>query len=280
MDNRAIGYMDSGVGGLTAVKQALYQLPNEQVKYVGDTLRMPYGPRRTEEVAKFALQIGQYLNETDDGIKLLVIACNTATAAGLPLLQEHLPIPVVGVIQPGVESALDTTENNEVGVIATQGTVDSNAYYNGLMAGNPGIDVQQVATPDLVTLVESNLTDEAEKQAVVTDQLAELIGTDIDTLILGCTHFPLLSNEIQQAMGDQVTLVNAGAEAINLVEQILDDNDARHGIYPMANHEDDLYFTTGDIEPFQKIAESWLEIPVTVKHLEADDNGLSLSKED
>ncbi|MBM7617585.1 glutamate racemase [Weissella uvarum] len=276
MDNRAIGYMDSGVGGLTAVKQALYQLPNEQVKYVGDTLRMPYGPRRTEEVAKFSLQIGHYLNETADGIKLLVIACNTATAAALPLLQEHLPIPVVGVIQPGVEAALNATDNNVVGVIATQGTVDSNAYYNGLMAGNPGIDVHQLATPDLVTLVESNEQDHDKKLAIVREQLAGLAGSGIDTLILGCTHFPLLMDEIQEVVGDEVTLVNAGAEAINLVEQILDDSDARHGIYPMSNHEVDQYYTTGSVDTFGEIATRWLDIPVSVKHLKTDANDLTL----
>ncbi|KRN77196.1 glutamate racemase [Weissella minor] len=276
MDNRAIGYMDSGVGGLTAVKQALYQLPNEQVKYVGDTLRMPYGPRRTEEVAMFTLQIGRYLNDLDDGIKLLVIACNTATAAALPLLQEHLPIPVVGVIQPGVDAALDETENNEVGVIATQGTVDSNAYYNGLMAANPGMDVLQVPTPKLVTLVESNEQSESEKLAIVQEQLHDLMNKEIDTLILGCTHFPLLSSEIQKVVGEDVTLINAGAEAIKIVEQILDDNDARHGIYPMANHEDDQYFTTGDTDTFEQIATSWLEIPVNVKHLIPDESGITL----
>ncbi len=169
MDNRAIGYIDSGVGGLTVVKQALTQIPNEQVYYIGDTLRMPYGPRPQEEVLNFTWQMVNYLLKKD--IKMLVVACNTATAAALPDLQSKLKIPVVGVIQPGVDAALATTTAAEIGVIATAGTVSSLAYYNALLQGNNTAKVTQLAVPEFVDVVENHDYTSVAAQQLVFDKL-------------------------------------------------------------------------------------------------------------
>lgn len=272
MDNRAIGYFDSGVGGLTVVKQALHQLPNEQIKYVGDTARMPYGPRTPEELKQFALESANFLVNED--IKLLVVACNTATAEALPTLQEKLDIPVVGVIHPGIQAALEATDNNHVGVIATQGTVKSNAYYNGLLAMQPHAKVTQLATPELVQIAEHNDLTLPETQTTIQSVVTPLVESGIDTLIMGCTHFPLMADSLAEIFGAEVTLVDAGAEAINIVEKILDEQHARHEIVPMVNHQDDAYFTTGDVTAFETIGTKWLGLPINVAQLSIQPTGL------
>lgn len=272
MDNRAIGYFDSGVGGLTVVKQALHQLPNEQIKYIGDTARMPYGPRTPEELKQFSMESANFLVGQD--IKLLVVACNTATAEALPTLQEKLDIPVVGVIHPGIQAALEETTNNHIGLIATQGTVKSNAYYNGLLAIQPHAKVTQLATPELVQIAEHCDMSLPETHEAIENAVAPLINSGIDTLIMGCTHFPLMADSLQRIFGDDVTLVDAGAEAINIVEKILDEQHARHEIVPMVNHQDDSYFTTGDVTAFEEIGTKWLGLPINVAQLTINANGL------
>lgn len=272
MDNRPIGYMDSGIGGLTVVKQALYELPNEAIRYLGDTARMPYGPRPASEVVQFAKEVATFLYHED--IKLLVVACNTATAQALPQLQAALPIPVVGVIQPGVQAALRETTTNHIGVIATEGTVKANAYYDSLLALNPLAQVVQLATQPLVEVAEHENPGSAKVQHIVNEQLAPLHKEPIDTLVLGCTHFPLLAQAIQNAVGPDVTLVNAGAEAVATVSAILKKQDALHGLMPMVDHQDDDYYTTGNPEIFSGIASRWLGVPVEAKHLQIGKQGL------
>ena len=266
MDNRAIGYIDSGIGGLTVVKQALEQLPNEQIYYIGDTARMPYGARTQEEVLRFTWQMVNYLLKKE--IKLLVIACNTATAAALPDLQAKLSIPVIGVIQPGVTAALQATKNQHIGVIATKGTVESLAYQNKLEQQGVGISVEQLATPDFVTIVENyDYTDFSARQRVLA-QLAYFDHKNIDTLILGCTHFPLLAPFIKEAMGEKVTLINSGAEAVTLVQQALQNNDIMHDL-SVVDHSMDMYCTTGSVERFAEVGGKWLEMAhMPVRHLD------------
>lgn len=272
MDNRPIGYMDSGVGGLTVVKQALYELPNESIRYLGDTARMPYGPRPASEVVQFAKEVATFLYH--ENIKLLVVACNTATAEALPQLQAALPIPVVGVIQPGVHAALRETTTNHIGVIATEGTVKANAYYDSLMASNPLAQVTQLAAQPLVELAEHENPRSTKVQHVVNEQLAPLRREPIDTLVLGCTHFPLLAEAIQNAVGPDVTLVNAGAEALTTVTAILKKQKAFHGLNPMVDHHADRYYTTGDPAVFSTIASRWLGVPVMASHLQISEEGL------
>nr|CCC57218.1 glutamate racemase [Weissella thailandensis fsh4-2] len=282
MDNRAIGYLDSGIGGLSVVKQALKQLPNEQVYYIGDTARMPYGPRTPEEVKKFTWQLVDFLMEQD--IKLLVIACNTATAAALDDLTKQLPIPVVGVIQPGIDAASKATSINNIGIAATQGTVNSLAYYNGLKKINRNFHILQLAAPTLVKIAEQPPKDDATVQRLVTNILSPIKNSDVDTLVLGCTHFPLLAKFIQEAVGEQVKLVDAGASAVNVVEQTLDnfaikhENDNRQIKHENDNRQirnTDKYFTTGDPETFDQLAKNWLQISsLSVQHVDILDGKL------
>ncbi|APS42083.1 Glutamate racemase [Weissella jogaejeotgali] len=273
MDNRAIGYLDSGIGGLSVVKQALKQLPNEQVYYIGDTARMPYGPRTPEEVKKFTWQLVDFLMEQD--IKLLVIACNTATAAALDDLTKQLPIPVVGVIQPGIDAASKATSINNIGIAATQGTVNSLAYYNGLKKINRNFHILQLAAPTLVKIAEQPPKDDATVQRLVTNILSPIKNSDVDTLVLGCTHFPLLAKFIQEAVGEQVKLVDAGASAVNVVEQTLDNFAIKHENDNRQIRNTDKYFTTGDPETFDQLAKNWLQISsLSVQHVDILDGKL------
>ena len=278
MDNRAIGYIDSGVGGLTVVKQALKQIPNEQVYYIGDTQRMPYGPRPQSEVLAFTWQMVNYLREQD--IKMLVIACNTATAAALPSLQQELDIPVVGVIQPGVNAALNKTKDGEIGVIATAGTVNSLAYYNGLLQGSKAANVIQLAAPEFVDVAENHDYTSEFAREVVNQKLAYFKHHQVDTLILGCTHFPLMEEFIQDAMGPTVALVNSGAETISTVVKVLAEQNLQHAATVKVNRQDDIYYTTGNVKNFATIGGRWLDDQtLQVKQLKIIDDKLTLSQD-
>lgn len=258
--------VDSGVGGLTVIKEAQKQLPNEQFIFIGDTARMPYGQRPVDEVIAYTLQMANYLM-TEKHIKLLVIACNTATAAALPQLQLQLSIPVIGVIQPGAEAAALRTKNKKIGLIATAGTVNSKAYENQIADYGQDITLMSQAEPDFVQLVESNHYKTAIAQKVVSEHLATFKETAIDTLILGCTHFPLLSSFIQVAVGPEVQLIDAGRETVNLISSYLDTYDLKSEI--KYQHDNDTYYTTSDPEMFKLIATQWLERhnELDVRHL-------------
>ncbi|GAB6092400.1 glutamate racemase [Furfurilactobacillus curtus] len=249
-----IGLMDSGVGGLTVVKQALRQLPNETIRFIGDQARLPYGPRPASQVRAFTWQMVHFLEAQP--IKLLVIACNTATAAALPDLQAALTIPVIGVIKPGAKAAIQATKTGHIGVIATEGTVRADSYAKTIHAQNKHLKVTSLACPKFVPLVESNEYQAPIAKKIVAETLQPLLNQRIDTLVLGCTHYPLLAPFIQNVMGDQVTLINSGAETINGVAQLLD-------VYQMAAPQkvgEDRYFTTGSPVMFKTIAQSWLEL--------------------
>ncbi|KAA8326024.1 glutamate racemase [Leuconostoc carnosum] len=264
--NNPIGMVDSGVGGLTVIKEAQKQLPNEQFIFIGDTARMPYGQRPVDEVIAYTFQMANYLM-TEKHIKLLVIACNTATAAALPQLQLQLSIPVIGVIQPGAEAAALRTKNKKIGLIATAGTVNSKAYENQIADYGQDITLMSQAEPDFVQLVESNHYKTAIAQKVVSEHLATFKETAIDTLILGCTHFPLLSSFIQVAVGPEVQLIDAGRETVNLISSYLDRYDLKSEI--KYQHDNDTYYTTSDPEMFKLIATQWLERhnELDVRHL-------------
>lgn len=277
MDNRAIGYIDSGIGGLSVVKKALEQLPNEQVYYVGDTARMPYGPRQPKEVKKFTWELANFLTNKD--IKLLVIACNTATAAALDELTANLDIPVIGVIQPGVQTANKVTKTHEIGVIATQGTVNSLAYYNGLKQVNKANHITQLAVPRLVEIAEQPVKETVEIQQEITKILSPIKQGNIDTLVLGCTHFPLLAPYIQRAVGKQVQLVDAGAAAVSVVTNVLKEQDIQHEPLMITSQNHDEYYTTGNQKTFAKLAQGWLQTThLDVQHLDIQDGCLILNK--
>ena len=264
--NNPIGFVDSGVGGLTVVKAAQNQLPHEQFVFIGDTARMPYGPRPAQEVIDYTFQMAEFLL-AEKQIKLLVIACNTATARALPQLQAKLPIPVIGVIAPGARAAANATKNRQIGVIATQGTVTSGAYQAAITDFRPDVVVAQQAEPEFVQIVEANQASTQAAQALVAKHLAPLTAQDIDTLVLGCTHFPLLMPAIQAAVGPTVQLVDAGRETVQVIIETLTNQGLLTG--ETHQHANDVFYTTKDPETFSTIATAWLarEDALDVRHL-------------
>ncbi|MCP1386960.1 glutamate racemase [Corynebacterium sp. TA-R-1] len=250
MDNNApIGLFDSGVGGLTVARAVMDQLPNESLIYIGDTANAPYGPRPIAQVREFAQRIGDELVER--GCKMLVIACNTATSAFLHDARERYDIPVVEVIQPAVRRAMATTRNGKIGVIGTVGTIGSGAYQD-LFSLHPDIEVHAAACPAFVEFVERGITSGRQILGVTQGYLEPLQAAGVDTLVLGCTHYPLLSGVIQLAMGDHVTLVNSAEETSKDVLRILTETDmlADDGHTPTR-----VFECTGDPELFDKLAE-------------------------
>lgn len=249
---------DSGFGGLTVAREIAKALPRESIVYVGDSARCPYGPRRLSEVDGFVQQIGAWLVER--GVKLIVIACNTATAAGLAHAQRTFPVPVIGVVEPGARAAAHATKNRRVGVIATKATVESDAYTRAIRHLDAGITVFSTATPRFVEIAEQgirmaegpieNYTSLASKvyirpafEEIAREYLEPLRRCDIDTLVLGCTHFPLLKALIGGVVGREVTLISSAKEAALDVAEIL----GRRGALAAPEHEPCYeFFTTGE----------------------------------
>ena len=255
MSKKAIGFIDSGVGGLTVVKQAMKQLPNESIYYLGDSARCPYGPRPKEEVIQYTWEMTQFLLKKD--IKMLVIACNTATAAALDIIRERVDIPVVGVINPGSRAAIKHSKNERIAVIGTKGTINSAVYKKTIKDKDKDISVISMSCPKFVPLVESNQYNGSIAKKVVAETLKPLLKESIDTLILGCTHYPLLTPLIQNVMGPSVTLIDSGAETVSEVSTLLD---YFHLAESSHNKEasEYVFYTTGSPKLFSDIAENWL----------------------
>jgi glutamate racemase len=213
-----IGIFDSGVGGLTVARAVKDQLPNESILYIGDLEHSPYGPKKIADVRGYALDVLDDL--VDQGVKMLVIACNTASAAMLRDARERYSVPVVEVIQPAVRRAVATTRNRRVGVIGTTGTINSLAYEDAFAAA-PDLTLFTAACPRFVEFVESGATSGAEVLAVAEEYLAPLQEADIDTLVLGCTHYPFLRGAISYVMGESVSLVSSDTETANDVYRVL-----------------------------------------------------------
>ena len=209
-DPRPIGIFDSGVGGLTVARAVFEMLPNEPILYVGDNGRFPYGPRPLEEIRTFALEIAGYLTERD--VKMLVVACNTASSVALPALAARWPVPIVGVIEPGARAAAERTRNGRVGVIGTDATIASGAYTGALRALRPGLEIYTRPCPLLVPLAEEGWVEGPIPHGIVETYLATLRHSGIDTLVLGCTHYPLLKPLIAEVMGEGVVLVDSAEE--------------------------------------------------------------------
>lgn len=247
--NRAIGVIDSGVGGLTVAHEIMRQLPNEKIIYVGDTLRCPYGPRPACEVKQFTFEMIDFLLKQQ--IKMIVVACNTATAYALDDLQKKLDIPVIGVIQPGARAAIKTTKNRKIGVIGTDGTIKSKAYPSALQLINRNLQVYSLACPLFVPMVERGVTSGEEALAVVEQSLQPLKKEyEIDTLVLGCTHYPLLENTIQKVMGPDVKIISSSEETARETSTILEVHQLLYTKHREPEHE---FYMTGDIEMFKRI---------------------------
>lgn len=248
-----IGVIDSGVGGLTVAKEIMRQLPNEKIIYLGDTARCPYGPRKKEEVLKFTWQLTRFLLEKN--IKMLVIACNTATAVALEEIRSSLDIPVIGVIVPGARTALKVTKNYHIGVIGTVGTVKSNAYETALKLLNRSVKVKSLPCPKFVPLVESGEYEGPLAEKIVAESLEPLKNESIDTLILGCTHYPLLDPIIKNVMGKKICVISSGEETAREVSTILFYQDMLTKNPNIPEHE---FYTTGSTKLFANIASKWL----------------------
>ncbi len=248
-----IGIFDSGYGGLTVARAVLDQLPHESVAYLGDTARAPYGPRPIAQTRQFALECLDRL--VDHGVKVLVIACNTASAAVLHDARERYEVPVVEVIRPAVRRAAAATRSGRVGVISTQGTHQSGAYLDAFAAA-PHLDVTSIACPRFVEFVEAGITGGPELLSVARDYLKPLQHKDIDTLVLGCTHYPLLTGVISYVMGENVTLVSSAEETAKDVYRVLADLELLRGDdLPSPSHG---FTTTGDPEEFRRLARRFL----------------------
>jgi glutamate racemase len=219
-DPRPIGIFDSGVGGLTVVRAIRERLPMEPTIYVADLLHFPYGPRFQDEVRGFAIDIIRYLESRD--VKLVVIACNTATAAALNHARELFEVPIVGVISPGAQAAVEATRNNRVGVISTEGTMRSQEYLHAIKEIDPMVGVYQKACPELVDIVEAGEADSPRAEAVLRRDLDDIVRLGADTLVLGCTHYPLLKPAITRLYPDSFTLVDSATTTAAKVERHLD----------------------------------------------------------
>jgi glutamate racemase len=263
-DPRPIGVFDSGVGGLTVLREILRRTPGESTIYFGDNARAPYGVRPDEEVRSFSTESIDALVERD--VKAVVVACNTSTAVALGDLRRRYDLPILGVIRPGATSAALATRNRRVGVIGTPATIRSHAYFSAIKDENPAIEVYEHATPTFVPMVEAGLLAGPEVEAGVRDALAPLLGerdaagefifplpasAKVDTLLLGCTHYPLLRDAIASVAGEGIALVDSASATASALAELLSIN----GLEAPAGAATHAQLTTGDVEAFRSIAE-------------------------
>jgi glutamate racemase len=250
---KAIGIFDSGVGGLTVLKEIIKAIPQEDTIYFGDTARVPYGTKSPETVTRYSRQIASFLVNRD--IKLLVVACNTASAFSLEALKETLPIPVVGVIEPGARRAAAVTKTGKVGVIGTAGTIRSSAYAKAIKRLNPEIEVITRACPLFVPLVEEGWVDNDVARLTARTYLQGLTAEGVDTLVLGCTHYPLLKKTIGEIMGQEVTLVDSAEETARTVNDILRNGSSLRPASEQGNHH---YYVTDVPAGFIRVGNRFL----------------------
>ncbi|MGF0048895.1 glutamate racemase [Streptococcus alactolyticus] len=276
MDNRPIGFLDSGVGGLTVVRELMRQLPYEEIVYIGDSARAPYGPRPAEQIRKYTWELVQFL--LTQNVKMIVFACNTATAVAWEEVKEKLDIPVLGVILPGSSAAIKSTRNGKIGIIGTPMTIKSDIYRQKIMSLAPQMTVLSLSCPKFAPLVESNEMASSVAKKVVYETLASLVGK-VDTLVLGCTHYPLLRPIIQNVMGPEVKLIDSGAECVRDVSVLLNYFQINHSRIP--NQSIPVFYTTASTQSFREIAMNWLNTDIDVRHvdLQAQDEGVGLEND-
>ena len=264
MDPRPVGVFDSGMGGLTVLHECLVTLPHEDFVYLGDAARLPYGPRPLAEIRRFSREIAGWLEARD--VKIVVAACNSATAAALPELQEGLRVPVLGVLAPEAHAAVQATRNRRIGLLATQATVASGRYEALIRTLDAGARVTSVACPRLVPLIESEDPFGAGTVEAVREYAAPLKRAGVDTVVLGCTHYPLIRPILQRVFGRDVTLVFSAEETAREVAETL----ARKGIENDPAREGSYRFlTTGDPEAFRLVGARFLQLPIAeVEHVQ------------
>ena len=266
-NNQPIGIFDSGVGGLTVYRALHEKLPNERFIYLGDTARVPYGTKSLATVERYAIENSQFL--ASRGIKMLVVACNTASALALPKIRERIGLDVVGVIGPGARKAVEITKNKnnpKIGVIATEATVASCAYSKAIRAASETAQITETACPLFVPLAEENWTREPETLSIAQKYLGEIIKNEVDALVLGCTHYPILRDVIQQIVGENVTLIDSGEATAEEVRQLLADKNLTNENHPKRETArrlcDDLdhFYVTDAAERFARVAERFLGV--------------------
>jgi glutamate racemase len=260
--NLPIGIFDSGVGGLTVYKALHERLPNERFVYLGDTARVPYGTKSLATVERYAVENSKFLEA--HGIKLLVVACNTASALALPAIRAAIKVPVVGVIEPGSRAAVEVAQGSNIGVIATEATVQSHAYAKAIATMRATGQVIERACPLFVSLAEEGWADTDVARAVAHDYLRDFKQTSLGALVLGCTHYPILREVISETVARDVNLIDSGAATARDVESLLENSDLTHeeslGLYQERQLCDDLdhFYVTDAAERFAKVAERFL----------------------
>lgn len=262
MDNRPIGFLDSGVGGLTVVRELMRQLPHEEVVYIGDSARAPYGPRSAEQIREFTWELVRFL--LTKNVKMIVFACNTATAVAWKEVKEALDIPVLGVVLPGASAAIKASQTGKIGVLGTPMTIQSDIYRQKIQALSPDMQVGNLACPKFVPLVESNNYQSSLAKKVVYETLGKMKG-QVDTVILGCTHYPLLRPIIQNVMGKDVKLIDSGAECARDISVLLNYFEINRSRTAGPLHH--IFYTTASPVAFREIAENWLDMDITVEHV-------------
>lgn len=250
MKKKPIGIYDSGVGGLTVFKEIRTRFPFEDIVYFGDTARVPYGPKSRNTVIEYSIQNARFLLQC--GAKLIVIACNTSSAVALDYLKKNLPVPVIGVIEPGSISAMQKTKNNRIGIIGTEGTIRSNAYSTAISGFDKNTKTFGKACPLFVPIVEEGWEEHEVSTMIINEYLSELLENDIDTLILGCTHYPILKRSLQKILGSHINLIDSAEATAEELFRIIPERQ-------MSGHGSDIFYVSDNEDKFKKIASRILD---------------------
>lgn len=255
-----IGVFDSGVGGLTVVREIMRQIPNEKIIYFGDTARVPYGNKSQDTVTRFSEQIVRFLRTFR--VKTIVVACNTASAYALDTLERDIDIPIIGVVKPGAKVAAETTKNGRIGVIATEATIGSRIYNKYIQELNNNVFIYGKACPLFVPLVEEGLLEDPVTDEIARRYLNELIDIDIDTLILGCTHYPIIRSTLGRIMGSGVTLVNPAYETARELKELLESHNLQNDEPPALGADRYQFYVSDMADKFLRFANSIIKYGV------------------
>lgn len=260
MSSRPIGVFDSGVGGLTVLKELIRRLPKERYVYFGDMARAPYGPKSRETVTRFSRQIVRFLLEQD--VKAIVVACNTASAMALDTLEKEFELPIIGVVRPGVKAAAQTTSTGHIGLIGTEATITSGIYEEYLREYRPDIKLTGRSCPLFVSLVEEGCIEDPVTTEIARRYMSGFRDTDMDTLIMGCTHFPMIEDTIQRAVGEGVRLVNPALETARSTEELLSQKGLLNDTEISVNEEAYRCYVSDAPERFRRIASLFLPLSI------------------
>lgn len=264
MDSRPIGVFDSGIGGLTVVKEIMEQLPNEDIVYFGDTARVPYGTKSKETVTRYSFQCIKFLLEKN--VKAIVVACNTASASSLDAAKQSFDIPFIGVVEPGAITACQTTKSNKIGIIGTEGTVSSGAYEKAINIINDNVKILLKACPLFVPIAEEGWQNTEIARLTAYEYLTDLKEKGIDALVMACTHYPLLENTISKVMGENIVLVNPAYETAKSLKDILNELSLQNKDGAKTEYE---FYVSDNPVKFKKIGENFLSKPIS--HVEKID---------